>query len=66
LTSSSFIVSVSNITNPSPAKEYIPIEEIKIISPSSAIVDEVNVGISMTIKPAQAICNSQILNGYTY
>jgi hypothetical protein len=61
-----FTISISNITNPSRAGNYVPVNAISIISPSSAVVDAGTGSIVLEIKSGAAKCDALILNPYTF
>ena len=61
-----FTISISNITNPSHAGNYVPVKAVSIISPSSAVIDTGTGSIVLTIDSGIASCEALILNPYAF
>jgi hypothetical protein len=61
-----FTISISNITNPSHAGNYVPVKAVSIISPSSTVIDAGTGSIVLTIDSGIARCDTLILNPYAF
>lgn len=61
-----FTITVSNITNPSPAADYTPVTTLQIVAANSSLVDSSSSSVVLTISEGTAICSSSILNAYVY
>lgn len=61
-----FTITVSNITNPSPAGDYTPVTTLQIVAANSSIVDSSSSSVVLTISEGAAVCSTSLLNAYVY
>ena len=61
-----FTITVSNITNPSPAGDYTPVTALQIVAANSSLVDSSSSSVVLTISEGAAVCSASILNAYVY
>lgn len=66
LSLSAFSISVSNIINPSPATDYVPVTALAIVTLTNLIVDQSSASATVTITPGAATCSINILNPYAF
>ena len=62
----SFVLVVSNVTNPSLANTYTPVTTLEIHDASSALIDAGSSTQTVTISPLAAICSVSVLNGIVF
>ena len=62
----SFQITITGVTNPTPAKDYISINAVQIINGASATVDSGSSSYSIAIVPLLAKCSTSVLNNFVF
>jgi hypothetical protein len=61
-----FSISVSNIVNPSPARDYTPVSAIQILNAGATVIDSGVCSNTLTITSALSVCATTILNPHVF